>query len=302
MRDLETAGHQLFTAVNQVASVSDSTTHQAKNVLQSLEEISSSTEHLAYEAERGNHQLADINSKVEQIISYTVDAAESLDSCLEQSDQGLIVVDSLKKQSIATEQITLNVGQKIYSLESHMRQIHDLLTNIQDVAEQTSLLSLNASIEAARAGEHGRGFHVVAEEIRKLSTNSKNASEQIGGLLNNISQDVDHTSRHMRNAENSLREQLAHVDNTIHSFYRIRDQIQTVAGNIQKVNDTMDSLANGKESLLITIESVSSMSQTAASVEMIRSNFTSQLEAIQQLNDSCVAMQETSNLLTTNNQ
>lgn len=299
MADLELAGKQMVLTFDQVASVSDTTNEQAKNVLLSLEEITASTEHLAYEAEKGNHQLLEINTQIEGILDYTSEASSSINNCLNQSDSGILVIEALKNNSDKTEQITLKVGEKIYGLEGRMRRINDLLTSIQDVAEQTSLLSLNASIEAARAGEHGRGFSVVAEEIRKLSTNSKQASEEIGTLLNAISQDVGATGHDMRIAETYLREQGTHVENTIHSFYQIRNHIETVVESIQKVNETVQTVERGKESLLTTVESVSSMSeQTAASVEMIKHNFTEQLQTIHTLNESCQAMQETANTLT----
>jgi methyl-accepting chemotaxis protein len=103
----------------------------------------------------------------------------------------------------------------------------------------------------------------------------------------------------MRIAESSLQEQSTHVDKTIHSFYQIRDQIKAVVKSIQIVDQTMQTVEKAKETLLITIESVSSMSEeTAASVEIIRENFTEQLHSIQTLNDSCQTMQEQAVLLT----
>lgn len=293
MTDIEFSNKQLVATFKQVATVSDSTSTQAKDVLMSLEEITSSTDHLAHEAESGNHQLLEINLQIEEILRNTSAASDSITTCLTESNQGIKIVDALKHKSAETENITLNVGQKIYGLEGRMRRINDLLASIQDVAEQTGLLSLNASIEAARAGEHGRGFSVVAEEIRKLSTNSKQASEEIGSLLKIISADVGSTGNEMRVAEQSLNEQSSHIEKTIESFYQIRNHILAVVNRIKKVNETIQIVEKSKETLLITVESVSSMSeQTAASVEMIQQSFTKQLELIHQLNESCRALQE----------
>lgn len=298
MKEIESATGQLVTTFTQVAAVSDNSKGQAEHVLRSLQEISTTTEYLASEAERGNSQLWDMNSKIGEILEHTSEAHSSIAKCVDESAQGIDIVEGLKQKSSQTEAITLGLGQKIYSLEERTRRINSLLSSIQDVAEQTGLLSLNASIEAARAGEHGRGFSVVADEIRKLSTNTKQASQEIDELLSDISRDIVSTGQEMRIAEDSLREQTNQVENTIQSFYHIRNNVQAVASSVQKVTQTIQVVEQSKESLLSTVESVSSMSeQTAASVELIQQNFTEQLKSIYSLNESNQALQEQANRL-----
>ncbi|TCP59596.1 methyl-accepting chemotaxis protein [Tumebacillus sp. BK434] len=298
MKEIESATGQLVTTFTQVAAVSDNSKGQAEHVLRSLQEISTTTEYLASEAERGNSQLWDINAKIGEILEHTSEAHSSIAKCVDESAQGIDIVEGLKQKSSQTEAITLGLGQKIYSLEERTRRINSLLSSIQDVAEQTGLLSLNASIEAARAGEHGRGFSVVADEIRKLSANTKQASQEIDELLSDISRDIVSTGQEMRIAEDSLREQTNQVEDTIQSFYHIRNNVQAVASSVQKVTQTIQVVEQSKESLLSTVESVSSMSeQTAASVELIQQNFTEQLKSIYSLNDSNQALQEQANRL-----
>ncbi|WP_198299682.1 methyl-accepting chemotaxis protein [Tumebacillus avium] len=298
MKEIESATGQLVSTFTQVAAVSDNSKGQAEHVLRSLQEISTTTEYLASEAERGNSQLWDMNSKIGEILEHTSEAHSSIAKCVDESVQGIDIVEGLKQKSSQTEAITLGLGQKIYSLEERTRRINSLLSSIQDVAEQTGLLSLNASIEAARAGEHGRGFSVVADEIRKLSTNTKQASQEIDELLSDISRDIVSTGQEMRIAEDSLREQTNQVENTIQSFYHIRNNVQAVASSVQKVTQTIQVVEQSKESLLSTVESVSSMSeQTAASVELIQQNFTEQLKSIYSLNESNQALQEQANRL-----
>jgi methyl-accepting chemotaxis protein len=296
MTELEVASTQLASSFEQVNDVTGQTRKQSSHILQTLQEISKSTEYLAAEAERGNNQLLAMNETMGEIIMHTTTASHSIDTCVSESDKGISIIEELKQKSTETEQITLQVGRKIYNLEALTRRINDLLRSIQEVAEQTGLLSLNASIEAARAGEHGRGFSVVAEEIRKLSTTAKIASEEIASLLTHISKDINSTSQEMRQAEEMLQVQSGQVSHTIQSFYHIREAVRSVADSVALVNKTMRVVSENKESLLSTVESVSAMSEeSAASVQEIQSSFLLQIEAVQNLHDSSQSMQEQAN-------
>src|SRR5690606_37321905 len=92
------------------------------------------------------------------------------------------VVDGMEQIRAAVAR----VAQRIKGLGEDSRQIDQIVVMISDIAEQTNLLALNAAIEAARAGEHGRGFGVVAEEVRRLTQRSAEATREIGALIKSI--------------------------------------------------------------------------------------------------------------------
>ncbi|NPV90237.1 MAG: chemotaxis protein [Firmicutes bacterium] len=117
-------------------------------------------------------------------------------------------------QEIASSanQINLNEGvlvDNVRQVQGISGQINDILLFIKNVADQTKMLGLNAAIEAARAGDHGRGFGVVAEEIRKLSDQSKDTAEQIGTLTREIQDKIGVIARASENSVKQSQEQAA---------------------------------------------------------------------------------------------
>ena len=96
---------------------------------------------------------------------------------------------NIEKMIVLKQRIQI-IAELILELSEYIQQIGSIIGLVEDIAEQTNMLALNAAVEAARAGEHGKGFAVVAGEIRKLADESKQATNKIGSLIN----DIQHTT------------------------------------------------------------------------------------------------------------
>ena len=111
----------------------------------------------------------------------------------------------------------------------------DIITSIKNIADQTNLLSLNASIEAARAGEAGRGFAVVANEVQNLSNSSKETTERISGILNEMNDSIQEMLGKITlvsenvSAENTEMEE---IDSTIEKLHSFADEIGSMVSTL----------------------------------------------------------------------
>ena len=140
------------------------------------------------------------------------------------------------------------IAELILELSDFVQSISSTVGLVEDIAEQTNLLALNAAVEAARAGEHGKGFAVVASEIRKLADESKQATTKITSLINDIQQTANSTvlatEEGTKEIESGL--ELAHV----------------ISENIEKLINVMNEVSKNMQEIIVSSNQISDDSKT----------------------------------------
>lgn len=151
---------------------------------------------------RGGVMLQTIREGMAASSASLVEERKALKLLDDVFSQTRVAVERLESRSGSIKTQALSSSEEAQRLEATAGKIGQLISSIQEISDQTNLLSLNAAIEAARAGEHGRGFAVVADEVRQLASKAKQASEQIDRLVTDIVQQagqikvsVDHNLR-----------------------------------------------------------------------------------------------------------
>ncbi|WP_410495999.1 methyl-accepting chemotaxis protein [Cellulosilyticum sp. ST5] len=163
----------------------------------SMEEMSSVSEHIVgdndqmLEKSKGSNQnLSILKDKVENISDRMKETRSISKEIVEISDKNGKALNHVLNISVTIEKATTHTLEVIQILDDKVKKIDELLRLIENIAEETNLLALNASIEAARAGEEGRGFAVVAEQVKKLSENTAQSLQNVNEVVKEIKKDT----------------------------------------------------------------------------------------------------------------
>lgn len=216
---------------------------EAMNVAHdSMDEITRNSEGTA---EAINHQ-ADMTGQIQDRLvnaNATASGARDITDRVKTAIvDGKKQADELKEQSGLVDQNTVRISEAVEALVSNVQKVSGIVEAILNISDQTNLLALNASIEAARAGEAGRGFSVVADQIRNLAEESKDSTEQIIAIINELTNVTAETQGALHKSVDSIEIQ--------------RQKVQEVNARFTEVESGMRELENGVETMTVELANV----------------------------------------------
>jgi methyl-accepting chemotaxis protein len=252
-------------------------------------QITSHTEELANGALRQSTQTNEVATAIEEmtrtIVSTTLDIGTAAETAKKSSAMAIKGGEAVHQSLVKINKIADVVNKSadtVFSLGQNSDKIGEIIQVIDDIADQTNLLALNAAIEAARAGEQGRGFAVVADEVRKLAERTSKATKEISSMIKNIQIDTG-------KAVNSMKEGTKEVEIGKTLFNEAGNVLTEIVESGNKVSEIINHVAASSEEESATAE------QIGKNIDVINHVTQDSSNGLQQI---AVAAQELNRLMT----
>ena len=261
-----------------INSLGDSLSGVIRQVLESVQsaasaaiQISTTADTMATSAEEQSSQADEVASAVEEMTRTIAENASSAIKTAQNAERNRdIAIDggSIVEQTVVKMRdiaiVVRKSAENIEHLGESSKQIGEIISVIDDIADQTNLLALNAAIEAARAGEQGRGFAVVADEVRKLAERTTEATKQIANMIKGIQSETQEAVADMKKGNDEVSNGISLADKAGKSLKVIVDSSQDVQDMINQIAAATEEQSSTSEQIAKNVNAISSVTADSA--------------------------------------
>ena len=253
------------------AELSESATNMSETceeVDRAVLEIADGASNQADETSKATDNVVTIGVMIEATNEAVKELSSAAESMSTAESNAQITLQELNDISKKTTEVIDTIAEKTAKTNESAEKIQEVTALIAGIANQTNLLSLNASIEAARAGDAGRGFAVVAEEISKLADQSNESARQIDDIVKQLIADSDEAVASMDEVKNATAVQTEGIMKTGETFDLISDGINTSNESIKRIVEKVKEIDNARVSVVDTVQNLTAIAEeNAASTE-----------------------------------
>lgn len=267
--DLRSVIGGISESTNLLISSSDSleqTSHQTFEnmdyVMQSVDTITTSAISQAKDTKSASDNITHMGNLIIETGSEADLLNKNADKMLIVSDKTTFAIDELKKISEEVGSSVNIIAELTEQTNESAKTIREAAEFISGIADETNLLSLNASIEAARAGEAGKGFAVVADEIQKLAVQSNEASSRIDKIVNTLIVDAEHVVDSMEQMKSVIGKQNEYIKSTEESVSEVMEEINESIEKIRNIEKRTQDLETARKEMMGMIAGLSDIADS----------------------------------------
>lgn len=247
--------------LEEMAQVTSRTTEEINSA---VGDISKGAVTQAEEIENATMHVVNIGEIIEHIVKSVSQLGNTAEQMKTAGDESAEIIRELSDSNDRTTEAIERIGSQVYATNESVQSIKEAISMIRSIAEETNLLSLNASIEAARAGEHGRGFAVVASEIQQLAEQSNDSSTRIEEIIDSLLTESELTVQVMEEVKVIVEQQQRKLDDTKAKFEDVEAGISVCREETDGIQNQTTLCDESRERVVDVIQGLSAISEENA--------------------------------------
>ncbi len=269
---VNTLMESLSTNVKSISNAVDSISSQGEELHYSSKELKSNIENMKQSSSTIVESIKQITLAILEVAKNSGSGAQEADRTQKATEEGYTAVQGVIKEINSIEKAVDKAASVMEELGVSSQKIGEIIAVIDEIADQTNLLALNAAIEAARAGEQGRGFAVVADEVRKLAERTTKATKEITTMIVSIQEDTAKAIESMNNGKEE-------VKTGVEVAKKAGERIEAIRELTNKLKDMITQIATAAEEQSTATEEISASSDSILRAQESTSASTGQIQA-----------------------
>ncbi|MGM0611552.1 MAG: methyl-accepting chemotaxis protein [Thermodesulfobacteriota bacterium] len=254
----------MLEAANQLTEIVERISSASEEMAAQIEESSTGSDNQRNSASEVATAMEEMNASVLEIARNASSAAEGSDTARGKAEKGSVIVSEAVQSINEVAEKAREMQASLKDLGKKANNIGEVMNVINDIADQTNLLALNAAIEAARAGEAGRGFAVVADEVRKLAEKTMNATKEVGEAVNSIQQGTETNIEYMNDAGEMVEKSTSLSNSAGESLREIVGLVQENADQVRNIATASEEQSAASEQINTSTEEINRIASEVA--------------------------------------